>query len=202
MKQISDLNFANMILAKILEQLSDGYPEAMTCVEDDKGVWVVINDQLRFGYRDLHAVIHEDKWYSVEPIQIGEKQWASAVCEMGTVDFFAGLKTGFNRLSKLKQYRSSIGYDGPLRHYTMMKTWNRGLGCLELWSIDIGNKKILINTALFNYADKRHLNSLIDNVPELKEYTAEGIYFGYPLYYNYSFLSRDLPSERKPISLN
>ena len=202
MKRINDLAFANMILAKIVSQLSNGYPEAMTCVKDDKGVWVVINDQLHFGYRDLRAIIYEDKWYSVEPIQIGEKQWSQAVCEMGTVDFFTRLKDGFNKFADLKQYRSRIEYNGPLRHYTMQKTWNRGMGCLEIWDIDIESKTILINTALFNYADKGHLNSLISKVPELKDYAVEGICFGYPLYYNYGFLSRDLPSERKPFSLN
>lgn len=202
MRQINDLDFANMILAKIVGQLKNGYPEAMTCVQDDKGTWVVINDQLHYCYRDLRAVIYEDKWYSVEPIQTGEKQWAKAVCEMGTVDFFDRLKEAFNKLSDLKQYRSRIEYAGPLRNYTMNKTWNRGLGCLEIWNIDIETKTILINLTLFNSTDKHHLNSLIDSVPKLKEYAVEGVYFGYPLYYNYGFLSKNLPSERKPFSLN
>lgn len=75
---------------------------------------------------------------------------------------------------------------------TIEKVWNRKLGRLALLYINCETKTILINTALFNKADRRHLDEILEKLPELRDYAAFGVYFGYPFYYNYGFLDKSL----------
>ena len=112
---------------------------------------------------------------------------------IGNEDFFNRLKGAWLKIAKNRQYSSVAFYKHAIDEGkydempTMKKTWNRGMGKLEIWRIDHAKREILVNTALFNICDRRHLRWLINEVPELKEYSVFGTYFGYPLYYNHSF---------------
>lgn len=112
---------------------------------------------------------------------------------IGNEDFFNRLKDAWLKIAKNRQYSSVDFYKHAIDEGkydempTMKKTWNRGMGKLEIWRIDHAKREILVNTALFNICDRRHLRWLINEVPELKEYSVFGTYFGYPLYYNHSF---------------
>lgn len=82
--------------------------------------------------------------------------------------------------SSFRQYRV---YDSKL---TISKIWNRGNGLLELFRFYPDKKVILINSSLFNYADKKHLNEFI-NQHGMNEWKQVEKSYSYPEYYRHSF---------------
>ena len=122
---------------------------------------------------------------------------------MNDDNFISKLTAAHNWIcSHFRQYRGiTVCYAGCSR-FTVKKIWNNGQGVLELWSIDLVKRRILINTALFNQYDRKHLQELCAQFPELKEFKVFGVYYGYPVYYNTGFLSNSLSAGYIPMSLN
>ena len=138
-------------------------------------------------------IISQNKVYRFRNFKDVDGEWYIAPFCIGNEDFFNRLKDAWLKIAKNRQYSSVAFYKNAIDEGkynempTMKKTWNRGMGKLEIWRIDHANREILVNTALFNICDRRHLRWLINEVPELKEYSVFGTSFGYPLYYNHSF---------------
>lgn len=117
-------------------------------------------------------------------------------------NYIAKLTEAHNRICRhFRQYRGiKVQYIG-CTNFTVKKIWNRGMGALELWDIDLTKRRILINTALFNKSDMDHLKELCEQFPELKEYNVFGVYYGYPIYYNTGFLASRLSEKYIPMTL-
>lgn len=118
-------------------------------------------------------------------------------------EFNAKLTAAHNSVCRrFRQYRGiEVCYEG-CKSFTIKKIWNNGEGVLELWNIDLTERQILINLALFNQHDKKHLTDFLNQFPQLKDFEAVGVYYGYPVYYNWGFTSKKLPGERIAMSLN
>lgn len=141
----------------------------------------------------IHLKTSQGQVYRFRKFEGIDKLWHVAPFCIGNEDFFNRLKDAWLKIAKNRQYSSVAFYKNAIDEGkydempTMKKTWNRGMGKLEIWRIDHAKREILVNTALFNICDRRHLRWLINEVPELKEYSVFGTSFGYPLYYNHSF---------------
>lgn len=91
----------------------------------------------------------------------------------------------------MKQHDFALSYFKKVRQYrvegtTVNKIWNHGLGLLPVFRFYKDEKIVLINEALYNKADKRHLLEFFKQ-SGLPGYTYRKVYYGYPVYYNNSF---------------
>lgn len=84
-------------------------------------------------------------------------------------------------IKSVRQYRTH-----DYRNDTVCKVWNRGMGRLDLFRFYPEQKVVLINWAICNRADERHLDSFLHTYG-MEDYTRKAVNYGYPVYYNSSF---------------
>lgn len=209
MNRITDVSFAKILFRDAVEEYPkykwhEGYEfnphfESLKvtetgCVVADpdtkeyRGGPIAINELCR-----VHLKTSQGQVYKFRYFQSADKQWHIAPFCIGNEDFFNRLKDAWLKIAKHRQYSSVAFYKHAIYEGkydetpTMKKIWNRGMGNLEIWRIDHAKREILVNTYLFNNSDRRHLRWLVNEVPELKEYSIYETYYGYPLYYNHCF---------------
>ena len=211
MNRVTDASFAKILFRDAVEEYSkhrwhEGYElnprfELLKVTEDGYIIVDAEHDTNEYGAGftarselcNVHLRTSQGQIYRFRAFRGKNEQWHIAPFCIGNEDFFNRLKNAWLKIAKNRQYSSVAFYKHAIDEGkydempTMKKTWNRGMGKLEIWRINHANREILVNTALFNICDRRHLRWLINEVPELKEYSVYGTSFGYPLYYNHSF---------------
>lgn len=211
MNRVTDVSFAKILFRDAVEEYPkhkwhEGYelnPHFELLKVTDNGCVATTVEDLEKEYAAastargelcrVHLKTSQGQVYKFRTFKGDDGKWYVAPFCIGNEDFFNQLKNAWLKIAKNRQYSSVAFYKHAIDEGkydempTMKKTWNRGMGKLEIWRIDHAKREILVNTALFNICDRRHIRWLINEVPELKEYSVFGTSFGYPLYYNHSF---------------
>lgn len=81
----------------------------------------------------------------------------------------------------VRQYRPSCTYKNGVE-----KTWNRGMGSLILFRFYFDRKIVLVNSALANKSDMKHLDSFLNELG-CTDFEIRMKAYGYPTYYTSSF---------------
>lgn len=93
------------------------------------------------------------------------------------------MRTEFIRswIKSVRQYRAH-----DYRSDIVCKVWNRGMGRLDLFRFYPEKKIVLVNSAICNRADERHLDAFLRTFG-MQDYKRKRVNYGYPVYYNHSF---------------
>lgn len=83
---------------------------------------------------------------------------------------------------KRKQYS---GHD--VNRHMLDKVFNRGQGRVEAMAVYPQHDIILVNDAVWNQHDQRHLDALLVKLECKDDYEIKHVQYGYPEYYNHNF---------------